>query len=200
VKLKLVTPPSVEPVTLTEAKAHLGETGTSNDTLITGLIVAARQACEHYARRAFVTQTYDLALDGVSGNSIELPRPPLASVTSVTYYLEDGTSGTVSSDDYLVDDYGTPGRLTLKRGASWPTGLRETNGLVVRFVAGFGLPPVLPQPIKEAVLVMVAALFAKADPTVLEERIGDVTVKYAPASDLPDKAKALLRPYRVVML
>lgn len=61
----LVTAPGSEPITLAEAKLHLRvETAmTDDDTLISALIVSARQAAETITRRALITQTWKLALD-----------------------------------------------------------------------------------------------------------------------------------------
>lgn len=61
----LVSGPASEPVTLAEAKLHLRvETGmTDDDTLISALIVAARQVAETITRRALITQTWRLVLD-----------------------------------------------------------------------------------------------------------------------------------------
>lgn len=61
--LKLTTAPAVEPVTLSEAKAHLRLDISDDDALITTLITAARVHAENVCRRAFVTQKWDLYLD-----------------------------------------------------------------------------------------------------------------------------------------
>jgi uncharacterized phiE125 gp8 family phage protein len=62
---QLVTAPSVEPVSLAEAKLHLRvETSmTDDDTLIQALIVSARTLGEQITRRAFITQQWKLVLD-----------------------------------------------------------------------------------------------------------------------------------------
>src|SRR5262249_28268376 len=103
---QIVTPPSVEPVLLADAKAQARVDTTADDTLIGYLIIAARQWAEKYTGRAFITQTWQLALDlmpameemwwdgmrqgPVTGldeiSAIVLPRPPLQSVTSVQYF------------------------------------------------------------------------------------------------------------------
>lgn len=63
--LKIVTAPTTEPVTLSEAKEHLQIEGTtSNDSYVTRLIPVARGWCEWYTRRWFEPQTWDLWLDG----------------------------------------------------------------------------------------------------------------------------------------
>jgi uncharacterized phiE125 gp8 family phage protein len=52
------------------------------------------------------------------------------------------TTATVSASDYLVDTVREPGRIVLKDGKSWPADtLREVNGVVVRYVAGYGAEP-----------------------------------------------------------
>src|ERR1035441_8272837 len=98
--LKLYTPPSVEPVTLDEAKTHLKQDSSDDDLYISGLIAVARQYCEEFQRRAYVTQTWELWLDQfppydqVVNNfhsHIDIPFPPLASISSVKYYLTDDT-------------------------------------------------------------------------------------------------------------
>ena len=55
--------PSVEPVSLTEAKNYLRLEITDDDTLITTLIKAAREACETFTGRSFVQKSYKQVLD-----------------------------------------------------------------------------------------------------------------------------------------
>src|SRR4051794_4197557 len=62
-RLVQITPPSVEPVTLAEAKLHCKVDFTDDDALITSLIAAARMVCETRLRQALVTQTWVLYLD-----------------------------------------------------------------------------------------------------------------------------------------
>lgn len=61
--LRLTQAPTVEPVTLAEAKLHLRVDFADDDALITMLISAARAHAENVCRRAFVTQKWDLFLD-----------------------------------------------------------------------------------------------------------------------------------------
>jgi len=62
---KLVSPPSIEPVTLAEAKLHLRVESamTDDDALITALITSARMLGEQITRRAFITQSWQTVLD-----------------------------------------------------------------------------------------------------------------------------------------
>ena len=46
---------------------------------------------------------------------------------------------TFASSNYTVDTAYTPGRIVLKRTADWPSTVLEiTNGVVIRFIAGYG--------------------------------------------------------------
>lgn len=62
--IRCIQPPAGEPVTLDEAKLHLRVDFAADDALITGLISAARVAAENICRRAFITQKWELLLDG----------------------------------------------------------------------------------------------------------------------------------------
>lgn len=134
------------------------ETGdTSEDTLVTNLIKAARQWCENYQSRAYINQTWDMVLDGFPDRDwIYLPRPPISSVTSVTYIDYSGTSQTMSTSDYGVDTTGEPGRLYLKYNKSWPTTYAEMNCITIRYICGYGATATyVPQSIKQAILMLV---------------------------------------------
>ena len=62
-RLVLITPPAVEPVTLDEAKLHARVEYPDQDALVTSLIVAARRYCETCLRAALITQQWVLMLD-----------------------------------------------------------------------------------------------------------------------------------------
>ena len=61
--LSIVTAPTLEPVTLTEAKAWARIDTTDDDTVVTGLITAARMAGEEYLRRTLISTSYKLTID-----------------------------------------------------------------------------------------------------------------------------------------
>lgn len=138
--LQVTTAPAEEPVTLEEIKAHLKVDVDSEDDLLTMYLAAARQLCELEARRAFVTQTLQLKLEGWPwGEEIHLPRPPLQSVTGVVYVDTDGNSHTMSASEYTVDTASEPGRIILAYGAGWPgASLRPGPAITITYVAGYG--------------------------------------------------------------
>lgn len=189
--LTLVTAPTVEPVSLAEAKDHLRVDGDDEDTLIEALVGAARAWVEETYGRALTTQTWDLALNGFPRcRWISIPRAPLQSVTSLTYYDEDLSTSTVfSSANYQVDTLRTPGVLALKNNVFWPTDtLRPSSGVVVRFVAGYGATAAsVPEPIKQAIKLLAGTMYLHRETEVT----GTIVARIGFAAD------ALLASYRV---
>jgi len=168
--LKLKTAPAAEPVTLAEAKTHLRVDISDDDDLITALITAAREYCENFQNRAYITQVWKLWMDDwpEEDDYIEIPLPPLQSVESVKYYDTDGNENTFSSDYYSVDTESEPGRVYLNYGETWPTDtLRPRNGIVVEFTAGYGdTADDVPQTVKQAMLLLIAHWYENREATL----------------------------------
>lgn len=161
--LKLVTEPTIEPISLVQAKLHLKVDDSTDDSLITSLIVAAREYCEGYQNRAYCQQTWDMWLDSMPYRDIRIPLPPLQSVTSVKHYDANDMEYTLASTEYLVDDKSEPGRIVLVSN-NWATALRSVNGVVIRFIAGYGVGGTeeepdyaikVPQKVKQAMLLLI---------------------------------------------
>lgn len=139
--LRQTVAPAIEPLSLDEVKLHLRlDTGIAEDALLSSLISAARQYCEGFQRRAYITQTWELWLDKFPDiDNIYLPWPPLQSVSSIKYYDTANLEYTLLDSNYYVDTQSQPGRLSLNYGKSWPsTALRPTNGLCITFICGYG--------------------------------------------------------------
>lgn len=156
-ELILETAPAFEPVTVAEAKAHLRVDVSDDDPLITALIVAARQAFEEINGRSLFTMTWKLILDRWPNRSyIVLPRPPLASVTSVVYQPTTGSPVTWDAANYVVETLRTPGRVHLADGISWPDAdLRDASPITITYVAGWATTGAIPQRYKQAILLLV---------------------------------------------
>lgn len=156
--LKQTSAPATEPVTLEEIKLHLRVDTEDEDDWLTARITAARVFCEEFQRRGFITQTWELWLDAWPDKGyIEIPLPPLQSVTSVKYYDTDDTEATFSSDCYFVDSKSESGRIGLNYGEVWPsTTLRPMNGICVTFKAGYGDADDVPESVKQAMLLLIA--------------------------------------------
>lgn len=156
-QIKVVTPPSVEPVTLVEAKLHCKVDVTTDDDLITALIVAAREEIERLSGMALMPQTLELVLsDWPAADRIMLPRPPLSSITSVKYTDKDGNETTWDSANYLASTDSVPGILALAWNATWPSvDLYPVDPIRIRYVAGFANAAAVPQSLKQAMLLLI---------------------------------------------
>jgi uncharacterized phiE125 gp8 family phage protein len=160
--IRLIAGPGEEPITLDEAKLHLRVDVTAEDTLINGLIIAARQAAEQATGRALMQQTWELALDCFP-DEIRLQMPPLQSVSSVKYLDQDGVLQTLATSEYLVNDYKEPARIVLAYGKSWPSTRDQENAVLVRFVAGYADADAVPQEIKQWMLMLIGSMYANRE-------------------------------------
>jgi len=136
-KWRVTTEPSVEPVSLADMKLHLRVDCDADDDLITALIVAARQWCEDYEHRAYITQTITAKLNYLPPQMI-LPKPRLQSVTSVKYIDTSGDEQTLSSGLYDFDTYREPGQITRGYNDTYPSVRAVVNAVEVIYVAGYG--------------------------------------------------------------
>lgn len=185
--LLTVTEPAAEPVSRTEAKTHLREVSSDNDTYIDTLITVARRSIEILTQRALVTQTLKQVHDCFpAGPVLSLEFPPLQSVTHVKYYDEDDTLTTLDSALYIVDTASSPGRILLRSGESWPDTRDEGLAVEVTFVAGYGLAAAVPAELKHAILLLVHHWY--------ENR--EVVSSFA-VNELPKAVEYLALPYRV---
>lgn len=164
--LKLITDATVEPITLAQAKVQcrIDSDITTDDDLITGLITAARQQAEQELGRALITQTWERVLDAFPSAEIELGKPRVIAITSVTYIDGAGDSQTLSAADYSLDADTDGGFLLPAINTVWPTTLDTVNAVRVRFTAGFGAAAdAVPGGIKAWILAKVAALHPNGD-------------------------------------
>jgi uncharacterized phiE125 gp8 family phage protein len=203
-ELKVVTPPAAEPLSTAEAKLHLRVDHTSDDTLITALIVAAREHVENYLVGSLVEQTRAAYLSSWPYAPFRLPCGPVQEIDSVKYTDSDGTENTLSTDVYYL----TPGgELARKPNQTWPTGrLYGPGAIEITYVTGY--PPQvtvipgegddpdteetdyganIPQAIKQAMLLLIGEWY--------EQREAAADTKYA-IQTIPWGVKQLLAPYR----
>lgn len=133
--VEIVTAVAAEPITLSEAKAHLRVDGTADDAYITALITIARQATEHEAQRSFAPQTLRVRASEW-GDGIELPRGPVNAVSHVKYNDDGNVQQTLSSAAYYLDR--TPLTPVVRRqyGYTWPTLHSREDTIEVQYTAG----------------------------------------------------------------
>ena len=164
--LRRTSAPTVEPVTLSEAKAHCRVDTDADNALIQGYITTAREWVEDYIDRALVTQRLVMKLDAFPAE-IELPRPPMiasgtATAVTITYVTgEAGGTATLSASEYRVDRDSTPGAIRTLYAGSWPSHLIDQNSVTVSWWAGYGDSASVPQRVKSAILMCVHELYEK---------------------------------------
>ena len=154
--LKLITAPTVEPVTLSEVKAHCVIGHDDDNALLSVMVSAARELGESLTGRSWAEKTLELVLDGFPGTStIELPMSPVNAVASVKYLDADGVEQTMPSADYVVDIDSLVGRLVAEE---WPETKETVNAVRIRYTAGWSAANV-PVAIKHWLMIRVATMY-----------------------------------------
>lgn len=179
--LSLVTAPAVLPITVEEAKLHLRVAHNDDDIFIYSLISAATDYAQEVTKRQIITATYDLKLDGFPagseycmdpegwgyiGTEIVVPKPPLASVTSITYVDTAGATQTCGTGIYTVDTSEEPGRIRLAYNQTWPSTREQRGCVTVRYVCGYGGPGSVPDALKAAIKLYVSHLYEYREPAI----------------------------------
>lgn len=189
-----ITAPTVEPVSLAQAKKHLRVTDDDEDALIETAIRASRRNAERFLGRALVTQTWELVIDEFPDAEIKIPLPPLQSVLSIKYDDGSGVEQTLDTADYDVDAASEPGWVV--PASSWPSTIDAINAVRIRFVCGY--PPDttnspgdlvgnIPDDICHAILLNLGSLYAHRETVVIGQTV----------QSLSWGAEQLLRMHRI---
>lgn len=174
--LKIITPPAAEPITLEEAKQHLRITGSDDDIILLSMIKQAREFCEDFQNRKYITQTLEMVRDYFpEDNCISFKNcSPVQSVESVKYYDAGGQEYIFDSSNYIVDTDSFVNRIVLGYCKLWPTiALQTANAVRIRFTAGFGDKGAdIPETVKWAMILHMRLLYDDYKPderTKIEE-------------------------------
>lgn len=164
--------PAAEPVSSALAKTQCEIVGSAYDTLLAGKIQAAREVVEIDARRALITQSWELRIATFPPQDfIEIPKPPLQSVASLKYIDTGGALQTWDASNYTVDATRHPGRLNLAYGITWPATRACANAVTIAFTAGYGdAASDVPAAAVQAMLLQIATSFRDREMTKAEER------------------------------
>ncbi len=158
--LEQTVPPTSEPVSLPEIKAHLRVDHTEEDDLIRAYLEAARDYVEQFTRRQLMPATWRLKLDSFPrGTWIELPKPPVRSVVSIGYTDPNGDAQTWGVDNYSLDTGTLPPRVLLGYGLAWPNTLASANAVEITYAAGYASEYAVPAAIKAAIRLLVADMY-----------------------------------------
>lgn len=162
--LRRTVAPTVVPISVDEAKSWAKIEVDNDNDIVTDLIDEAVQRCEEVSGLSLNTQTWVLTLDsftdeqngcrydasirgsGLIGTGlgsaigwyVKLARPPVLSVTSLTYVDTSGTTQTLASSGYQVDTTDRPGRIIPAYGTVWPVVRGQLAAITITYQAGFG--------------------------------------------------------------
>ena len=175
--------PSLEPLTLSEAKKHLeiAQGDNTHDSHLSGLIAAAREVWEHDTQRLTtvraVTEKLNEFPDGDSyryhsrysnddgqyygyRNNDSNDRhwrfyyQPIVSITSINYFDSFNADQTLSTDVYTLD---APNRhLLLKPEQAWPSIYERWDAITIVYSASSAS---VPEIIKQALKLQVDVMF-----------------------------------------
>lgn len=203
-----VTGPAIEPISRIEAREHLRLDEDVDDSQVRSYILAARNWCENYTGRVFISRTMRMFLDGFINASgepywegtrvapqirtyssfIEIAASPVISVSSIKYYDDSDNESTWATSNYYVDTVSDVAKIVLRDGGTFPTDLRAANGLEINFTAGYGTTANdVPEAIRMAMMQYM---------TFLYEHRGDF--ERFPAPTPPAVLRTLLNPYKIM--
>jgi uncharacterized phiE125 gp8 family phage protein len=185
---QVITQPTVEPVTLTEIKAHCRVDLSGDDALLSGLIRAAREVVENETGQATTLRTCVQTFDRFPADDglMALQAYPIFSVSiPLTYFPNDDSTARSGSHTgfRLLDD-----RPAIVPGTSgWPDAGAISGAVRVEFVAGYGASGnSVPEPLKLAIKQLVGHWYAVREAV----NVGNIT------SELPMMVKYLLHPLK----
>jgi uncharacterized phiE125 gp8 family phage protein len=192
----LALAPTLDPISIAEAKAHCRVSIDDDDGLLAGYILAARAHVERETGRVLMTQRWDLNIDRAWPRSwdgacyrsrIVLPLPPLRSVVSIQYVDDQGVTQTLAADQYRVIKGEIFGYVEPAFDVAWPAVRAIGDAITVRFEAGYGsTPSAVPESIRQAMLLLVGHWYENRE-TV---NVGNIT------GELPFTCEALLASFR----
>jgi uncharacterized phiE125 gp8 family phage protein len=176
--LTRITAPASEPVTLAQAKTYLRIDGTTEDTIITDMIVASRMTAENWLRRSLINQVWKLGYDDMLPESVYLPMGPVNSITSVTIINRDASTQAVNSTGYYLNTAKTALMFD-----SAPGGFH----IEIVYNAGYSADASgVPMPIRQGMLSHIASMY---DSRGEQEQ-----------NAIPEQTLSLFAPFREVML
>ena len=169
-------------ISTADMKTFLRVDTDADDAVIAAYISTATEAVKQYLRLAVLTETFVFKADGFGvagaddrllslgpgvhtasvpyilggGETLDVPFPPLQSVTSIVTYDRGNNASTYSNTKYQVDLQS--GRIYLNEGEVWPSDLRAQDAVQVTYVAGYGSGSI-PDPILQAIRSYVEQLY-----------------------------------------
>jgi uncharacterized phiE125 gp8 family phage protein len=154
IRWKRLSQPQSEPVSLNQAKSHLGIAAgdaTHDDRLFLA-IQAAREEWERDTQTATTEGEFRQVFQSDENGTLPLALRPVTVIDSITYIDQDGGSQTLSTDVYELDEYTQTVRL--KPDQSWPATQSRFDAISVNFTAGQSVGQVRAD-VKQAMLLKI---------------------------------------------
>lgn len=190
--------PALEPVSLPEIKTHLRIDGSAEDTMLGGLIVAAREWAENYTRRSFIGQNWQLTLnaDEFGASTLSLPRAPVLALQSFSVADGQGGQTAVPLSTFVLLPSTDGAQLALAANAAYPAPFTSLASYVVNYRAGYGEAAAdVPETIKLAIKQLVAHWFEhRGEAALVPARSGNT---HFAITSVPLVIMALLDAYKV---
>jgi uncharacterized phiE125 gp8 family phage protein len=165
--LTLTTAPTIEPVTLDEARLWLRLDAHDEDDTVTNLVRAARNYVETVSGRSLITQTWTWTMDGFT-DALYCPVSPVSAVSSIKYYDSNNALQTLSAATYEYDLHEDIAVIEPVSSSTWPSTYTRIDAVAVALVAGYGATPnTVPEEARTAIKMLVAHWFTRRDALVI---------------------------------
>lgn len=197
--IEVTTAPAAAVLSTANAKAHLRVNISDDDTYIDTLVAVATKHAENVTGIRCISQVLTMRMDRFpcsapfANSFIRIPFGPVSAIGSVKYIDTEGTEQTISSSDYVLDQYSLMARLYPAYSLYWPTPRNEPNAVRVQFTAGYAdaatFAAAKPN-ILHAIKLIVGHYYEQREPVVIGQTV----------AQLPMAVEALLNAERVTWL
>jgi hypothetical protein len=174
---------------------------TTNDAQITQMIPAICRGIDKYLKRKVCPTAYEEVRNGRGTNFIRVWNPPIISLDSITFNLDDSQETEVDGANFKYDETGIV--MYKPSVASQYYFEKGFSNIQVSYTGGWITTP---DPIKQAAALVIKQLLVLSDPNSLitSKRVGNVQISYSDVYEgqfddpIFATAKALLDPYRLI--
>lgn len=175
--LSQIVAPAAPALTLAQARMQLKVPDSQHDEdplLADVFIPAITERGESATRRQFIRATWTLTRRAFPWEYwIEIPKPPLIDLVSITYVDSAGVTQTFDSANYIVEKPVGPrcarGRVSLVYGAIWPLTRPQAAAVTLTFKAGYGDDDsAIPSLLKVGMLMDLGTLWANREAVITD--------------------------------
>lgn len=170
-----------EPVTLEQAKAQCRKTDDSEDVLIAGYIVAAREWVENYTNHILVSRTITETFQ-TWGDYLALRYRPIIDLGDIAYI--DAAGDAAEYEGGVLRAFTYPARVYAPSGSAFPS-VGTDGSISVPYIAGYADGDI-PQAFVQAVLMLVGHWYGTRSGVSVDEM-----------KEVPLAVKSLCAPFRV---